>query len=135
MKYKLEGHEITGGVPVDDEGPLTRDVSRYLGRLKATGKIMKYYHRPDRAAAHGERGGLPDFVICFAPGYVGGLELKRRSERPSEAQARWLVGFGCLGAVARNMGGAAWWVDQVIDWLEHERIRDEVISASWRKRD
>lgn len=115
MKYRIEGLEVIGGEPVDSEALLTREFSRELGRMKAKGKIIDYYHRPDRRGGHRERDGVPDFLIALAPGRVGGIELKKGSERATESQIRWLVALYPMSAIARDMGGALWCVSS---WRE-----------------
>jgi hypothetical protein len=90
--------------------------------MQARGKILAYYHRPDRKPGRGERRGLPDLLIAIAPGRVIAVELKTSTGRLSEAQAEWLVGFGGRGYVCRSIQALAALVDGWVKAIDRRRL-------------
>lgn len=84
------------------ERQLQLAAEQLLEACRVRGLLVDYYHRPDRAAGHRERAGLPDLVIAIAPGRVGAIELKTERGKTTPAQDRWLAAFP-LAAVCRSI--------------------------------
>jgi hypothetical protein len=84
------------------EAQLQLAAEQLLEACRVRGLIVDYYHRPDRAAGHRERAGLPDLVIALGPGRVAALELKTERGKTTPAQDRWLACFP-LSAVCRSL--------------------------------
>lgn len=84
------------------EAQLQLAAEQLLEACRVRGLLVDYYHRPDRAAGHRERAGLPDLVIALGPGRVAALELKSEKGKTTPAQDRWLACFP-LSAVCRSI--------------------------------
>jgi len=84
------------------EAQLQLAAEQLLEACRVRGKILDYYHRPDRAAGHRERAGLPDLVIALGPCQVAAIELKSQQGRTTPAQDRWLACFP-MSAVCRSI--------------------------------
>jgi hypothetical protein len=85
------------------ERQLQRAVEQLLEVLRQSGRIVEWYHRPDRPAGRRERGGLPDLVIGLDFGRVAALELKGPRGKTTEAQEAWLRCFFPRAAVCRSL--------------------------------
>lgn len=97
------------------EAQLQLAAEQLLEACRVRGLLVDYYHRPDRAAGHRERAGLPDLVIALGAGRVAALELKTATGRTTPAQDRWLACFPD-SAVCRSLAEirkalASWGVD------------------------
>jgi hypothetical protein len=84
------------------EKQLQLAAEQLLEACRVRGLLVDFYHRPDRAAGHRERPGLPDLVIALGPGRVGVIELKTEKGKTTPAQDRWLAAFP-LAAVCRSI--------------------------------
>ena len=73
-----------------------------LEACRVRGLLVDYYHRPDRAAGHRERAGLPDLVIALGAGRVAAIELKSEKGKTTTDQDRWLACFP-LSSVCRSI--------------------------------
>ena len=100
--------------PPGQEAALQAACHRVLGQLLAMGRIVDWYHRPDRAPGRGERAGLPDLLVAVRPGLVVACELKTATGRVSPRQAAWLACWGERGAVCRSEGE---FVDAMRRWV------------------
>jgi len=94
------------------ERDLQRATEAILDELQAHGRILCWYHRPDRAprAQDHEQRGLPDLVVGVREGCVLGLELKTATGRVRPEQEIWLRCLGDRGALCRSLG-------EVLDFL------------------
>jgi hypothetical protein len=84
------------------EAQLQLAAEQLLEACRVRGLIVDYYHRPDRAAGHRERAGLPDLIIAIDRGRIGVIELKSEKGKTTPAQDRWLACFP-LAAVCRSL--------------------------------
>ena len=96
-------------------GGLQQQTEQLLRALQSAGKILDYYHRPDRKPAKGERAGLPDLLIAVRDGLVLGLELKRPGETPTDCQRVWLAALGDNGTWATS-------ISEVVRFLESKGV-------------
>jgi len=89
------------------ERDLLAEVTRVLDELVASGALLCWYHRPDRAPRERdrERPGLPDLVIGVRPDLVIGVELKRPdgTGRLRHEQETWLRAWGTRGCLATSL--------------------------------
>lgn len=83
------------------EAQLQRAAEDLLEVCRRRGLILDWYHRPDRAAGHRERAGLPDLLIAIGPGRVAAIELKSARGKVRPEQQVWLDAFG--GYVCRSL--------------------------------
>ena len=120
-------------VEAQSERELQAEVEAALRQLVATGAIVDFYHRPDRAPRGAERPGLPDLVIAarhlverdwtrvpgeepppgklmIAEGLILFVELKTATGKLRPEQVRWLACAGSRGCVARSL-------DDVVSFL------------------
>jgi hypothetical protein len=106
--------------PPAKEFPVHCAIADTIRRFKSPGWV--WFHppngelRPDGAGARlkrmGTRPGASDFILAGPPqGRLHALELKRRGERPTEAQTAFLD-------EVRAAGGLAAWVDSYADAIE-----------------
>lgn len=84
------------------ERQLQLAAEQLLEACRVRGLLVDYYHRPDRAAGHRERPGLPDLIIALGHGRVAAIELKVGKGKTTAAQDRWLASFR-LSAVCRSL--------------------------------